>query len=130
MLIRIVGIAQTQAFVLHLTPPATSKRHKGRITTYPLLTTRGLASRRLGIAPQATRRASNRLGFHAVVGHGIALSGAVDGSVVPLRPFSGTSGHRSLDPMHPRLLATQDLSRGHLPWGEMKARAMSPLAKA
>src|SRR5713101_6705098 len=26
-------------------------------------------------------------------------------------------------------MSTQDLSSGHLPWGEMKARAMSQLAK-
>ena len=41
MLILIMGIAHTKALVLDLTPPAASKRHKGRIATYPLLTTRG-----------------------------------------------------------------------------------------
>ena len=40
MVILIMGIAQAQAFVLDLTTPAASKRHKRRIATYPLLTTR------------------------------------------------------------------------------------------
>src|SRR5882672_3091432 len=40
VLILIVGIAHTKAFMLHLAPPTTSNRHKGRITTNPLLTTR------------------------------------------------------------------------------------------
>src|SRR4029453_8738567 len=40
VLILIVGIAHTKAFMLHLASPPASKRHKGRITTDPLLTTR------------------------------------------------------------------------------------------
>jgi hypothetical protein len=101
MLILSVGRAQTQACVLHLTPPATSQRHTGRLTTSPLLTTRGLASRRLGIATQATRLASHRRGCHAVVWHGSALSEEVDGSVVPLRPCRAASRHRARAPRHP-----------------------------
>src|SRR5437762_10338242 len=40
--INVVGIAQRKAFVLNLTTPATSKRHKGGIAAYPLLATRRL----------------------------------------------------------------------------------------
>src|SRR4030095_1387332 len=40
VLILIVGIAHTKAFILPLASPPASKRHKGRITTDPLLTTR------------------------------------------------------------------------------------------
>jgi len=54
MLILIVGIAQAKAFMLHLTVPAAPKRYKGRIATYPLLTTRRFHSRRLGIATEMT----------------------------------------------------------------------------
>jgi len=74
MLILIVGIAQTQALMLHLTAPAASQRQKRRLTTHPLLATRGLHSRRLGITTEATMLASNRRGFHAVVRHGVSLS--------------------------------------------------------
>ena len=70
MFILIVGVAQTQAFVLDLTPPAASKRHKGRIATDPLLTTRRLHQRCRCIATEATMRAGNRLRFHAVLRHG------------------------------------------------------------
>ncbi len=42
MLILIVGVAQTKAFVLDLATPAASERHKRRIATDPLLTTRRL----------------------------------------------------------------------------------------
>ena len=77
MVILIMGVAHTKAFVLHLTSPAASKRHKRRIATYPLLTTRGFHQRRFGIATEATMLAGNRLGFHAVVRHRVAFSGAV-----------------------------------------------------
>jgi hypothetical protein len=70
MLILIVGVAQTKALVLDLTPPATSKREKGRIATDPLLTARGFHQWRRGITTEATMLAGNRLGFHAVVCHG------------------------------------------------------------
>src|SRR6266852_6117906 len=77
MLILIVGITHAKALMLHLTSPAASQRHKGRITTYPLLTTRCFHERRFGIATEATMLAGHRLGFHAVVRHGVPLCGAV-----------------------------------------------------
>jgi hypothetical protein len=77
MLILRMGIAQAQALMLHLPSPAASQRPTGRLTTYPLLTTRGLHERRMRIATDATMLASHRLGFHAVVCHGIPLCGAV-----------------------------------------------------
>src|SRR5439155_19932518 len=74
MLILIVGIAHTKAFVLDLATPAASKRHKGRIATDPLLTTPRFHQRRRGIATEATMLAGNRRGFHAAVSHGVPLS--------------------------------------------------------
>ena len=73
--IKVVGRAQRKAFMLNLAASATSKRHKGRITTDPLLTTRRLHQRRRGIATETTMLAGNRLGFQPVVRHGIAFSG-------------------------------------------------------
>src|SRR5712691_12177803 len=73
MLVLIVGIAQAEALVLHLAPPAPSQRKKRCITTNPLITTRRFDQRRLGIATEATMLTSNRFGFHAVVCHGLAL---------------------------------------------------------
>ena len=73
MVTLIMGIAHAKAFVLDLTPPATSKRQKRRIATYPLLTTRGFHERRLGIATEPAMLAGNRLGFHSVVCHGLFL---------------------------------------------------------
>jgi len=61
--------------MLHLTSSATAKRHKGRITTDPLLATRRFDQRGLGIATKATMLTSNRLGCHAVVGHRLPLLG-------------------------------------------------------
>lgn len=75
MAILIVGITQAKALVLDLAAPAASKRQKGRIATYPLLTTRRFDQRRLGIAAEPTMLASNRLRFHAIVSHGISLGG-------------------------------------------------------
>ncbi len=69
MRILIVGIAQAEAFVLHLAPPIPSKRKKRCITTNPLLTTRRFDQRRLGIATETPMLAGNRCGFHAVVCH-------------------------------------------------------------
>jgi len=83
MVILLMGIAHAQAFVLDLTPPAASKRHKRRIATYPLLTTRGVHSRRRGIATDPAMLAGHRLGFHAVVGHRRASCGGVGGLVMP-----------------------------------------------
>lgn len=77
MLILIMGVAQAKAFVLHLTSTTPLKRHKGRVTTYPLLTTGRFHQRRFGIATEATMLASNRLRFHAVVCHGVPFCGAV-----------------------------------------------------
>ena len=76
MLILIVGRTQAQPFMLHLTSPAASKRHKGRIATDPLLTTRRFDAWRLGIATEATMCARNGLGFHTVGGHRVSLDGA------------------------------------------------------
>jgi hypothetical protein len=42
VLITIVGIAQTKAFMFNLTAPAPSKRHKRCIAAYPLLATQCL----------------------------------------------------------------------------------------
>ncbi len=83
MLILIVGVTHTKAFVLDLTPSAASKRQKGRIATYPLLTTRRFHQRCLGIATESTMLAGNRFGFHAVVSHGVAFLGGVGGFVMP-----------------------------------------------
>jgi hypothetical protein len=58
MLILIVGIAHAEAFVLHVAPPAPSKRQKRRITTNPLLTTRRFDQRRIGIAASITASAT------------------------------------------------------------------------
>jgi len=77
MPILIVGRAQAQALMLHLTSPAASKRHKGRIATYPLLTTRRFDQRCLGITTKPTMLAGNRFGFHPIVRHGVPLFGAV-----------------------------------------------------
>jgi hypothetical protein len=77
MLILIMGVAHTKTLVLDLTPPAASKRHKGRIATDPLLTTRRLHQRRRGIATETTMLAGNRLRFHPIVRHGVAFSGGV-----------------------------------------------------
>jgi hypothetical protein len=73
MLILVVGIAQAEAFVLHLAPSTPSKRKKRRITTNPLITTRCFDQRRFGIATEPTMLASYRFGFHSVVGHGRSL---------------------------------------------------------
>ncbi len=85
MLILIMGIAHAKTLVLHLTPTATLKRQKRCITTYPLLTTRRFDSRRLGIATKATMLALHRLGFHAVVGHGVSW---IDDEMETLCPLS------------------------------------------
>jgi hypothetical protein len=77
MVILIMGIAHAKAFVLDLTPPAASKRHKRRIATYPLLTTRGFHQWRLGIATEPAMLAGNRLGFHPVVRHRVTCFGAM-----------------------------------------------------
>ena len=96
--ILIVGIAQTKAFVLDLTIPAASKRHKRRIATYPLLTTWGLHQRRLGIATEPAMFADNRLGFHTVVRHRMAFLGGVDAFVIPGARLRGASRRQSFYP--------------------------------
>jgi len=75
MLVLIVGIAQAEALVLHLAPPASSKRKKRCITTNPLITTRRFDQRCFGIATEAAMLAGYRFGFHAVVRHGLSLCG-------------------------------------------------------
>src|SRR5437899_10269768 len=72
MLVLIVGITQAEALVLHLAPPAPSKRKKRRITTNPLITTRRFDQRRCGIATEATMLSGYRFGFHAVICHGLS----------------------------------------------------------
>ena len=83
MVILIMGVAQPKALVLDLTTSAASQRHKGRIATYPLLTTWGFHQRRRGIATAPAMLAGNRRGFHAIVGHRMAFLGGV-GSLVCL----------------------------------------------
>ena len=73
MLILIVGIAQAEAFVLHLAPPTPSKRKKRRITTNPLITTRRFDQRCFGIATEATMLAGHRLGVHSGGSPGLSL---------------------------------------------------------
>jgi hypothetical protein len=82
MLILIVGIAQAKAFMLHLTSPATAKRHKGRIATYPLITTRRFDQRGPVIATKAAMLTGNRLRFHAVIGHRFPFFGDASPSVL------------------------------------------------
>lgn len=82
MLILIVGIAHAKAFVLDLAIPAASKRHIGRIATYPLLTTWRFDQRRLGIATKTTMLTGNRLGFHTVVCHGVPCLGGAKSALI------------------------------------------------
>ena len=96
MLILRVGVAQTQTFVLDLTPSAASQRKKGRIATYPLLTTWRLHSRRRGIATESTMRAGHGFGCQAVGSHGVACSGGVGGFVMPRTCLRGASRRPSL----------------------------------
>ena len=98
MVILIVGVAQTQALVFDLTTSAASKRHKGRIATYPLLTPWGFHQRRLGIATEPAMLAGNRLGFHTVVRHRMACLGGVGGFVMPRARLSGASRRQSFSP--------------------------------
>lgn len=81
MLILVMGVAQPQAFVLDLTTPAASKRQKRCIATDPLWTTRRLHQRRRGIATETTMLASHRLGFQAVVSHGVTFAGGPESSI-------------------------------------------------
>jgi hypothetical protein len=76
MLILVMRIAQAQAFLFHLTVSSASQRHQSGITTYPLLTPRRFAQRRLGITTQPAMRTSNRLGFHAIGRHELPLCGS------------------------------------------------------
>ena len=99
MLVLIVGIAQAKALMLHLAPPAPSKREKRCITTNPLITTRRFDQRRFGIATEATMLAGNRLGFHTVVGHRMAFCGGVGAVVIYRARFRGASHSPSLYPM-------------------------------
>ena len=105
MVILIMGVAQTKALVLDLTTPTASKRHKGRIATYPLLTTRRLHQRRRGIATETTMLTGHRLGFQPVVRHEIAFSGGGGAFVMPHGRFRGASRSSSLYPM--RLSSSQ-----------------------
>ena len=90
MLIFIVGIAQAKAFMFDLAVPAAPKRQRGRIATYPLLATRRFDQRGLGIATQPAMLTDNRLGFHAVVSHGVPL--LVMGLRLPFDEVTGCPG--------------------------------------
>ena len=103
--IDVVGIAQRKAFVLDLTPPAASKRHKGRIATYPLLATRCLHQRRRWIATETTMLAGNRLGFRAVVCHRITFCGGVGAFDMHGARFKGASRSQSLYPIDSSVLS-------------------------
>jgi hypothetical protein len=59
--------------MLHLAPPAPSKREKRCITTNPLITTGRFDQWRFGIATETTMLTGNRCGFHAVVCHDRSL---------------------------------------------------------
>src|SRR5688572_23100384 len=87
MLVLVVGIAQAEAFMLHLAPPATAKRQIGRIATDPLLATRCFDQCGPRIATKAAMLTGNRLGFHAVVGHRLTFFG--DGARSVLRCDGG-----------------------------------------
>ena len=95
MRILLVGRTHTQAFVLHLTPPATSQGKKGRITAHPLLTARRRDERCRGIATDTAMRTRHRLGFHPVVGHGIPFPHGGGGFVLPRARWRGASRRRS-----------------------------------
>ena len=98
MLVLIVGVTQAEALVLHLAPPAPSKRQKRCITTNPLITTRRFDQRRCGIATEATMLAGYRCGFHAVIRHRGHLLG--EGAFgMPRACFRGASRRPSLYPM-------------------------------
>ena len=84
-----MGVAQTKTFVLDLTTSAASKRQKGSIATYPLLTTWGFHQRRLGIATEPAMLASNRLGFHTVISHRMAFCGGMSAFVIYGADFTG-----------------------------------------
>jgi hypothetical protein len=110
MLVLRVGRAQAEAFVLDLAPPTPSKRKKRRITTHPLITTPRCDQRRFGIATEATMLAGDRLGFHAVVGHGLSWFVAMALASLALarqvrraadRSLLSAHGHLSLTPPHP-----------------------------
>src|SRR6266851_10448071 len=126
MLILIMGIAHAQAFVLDLTTPAASQRHKRRIATDPLLTTRGFHSRRRGIATEPAMLAGHRLGFQAVVRHRGPFCGG--GFVRPRARLRGASRRQSLYP-----LRSSSSQSNAPPWPEARgmsgARVMSQLSK-
>jgi hypothetical protein len=129
MLILIMGVAQTKAFVLDLTPPAASKRHKSRITAYPLLATRGFHQRRRWITTETAMLAGNRLGFHAVVCHRVIFGGGVVPSACMARASKvQPAASRSI------LLAHLSLSQPKTPpracgHGGWRAHVMSQLSK-
>jgi hypothetical protein len=94
-----VGRAQRQAFVLHLTPPATSQRHTGGIAAYPLLATRRLHERCRGIATKAARGTGNGLGFHPILRHHVSLSHGVGMTTVHRARFPGAPRRGALSPL-------------------------------
>jgi hypothetical protein len=129
MLIFIVGIAHAEAFVLHLAPPTPSKRHKRRITTNPLLTTRCFDQWRIGIPTEATMLAGNRFGFHAVVRHGFSLSVGMGLFGLALARQVHCGADRSILSDHVPLNPTPTRPRGCRPGGLRESQTMSQLSK-
>jgi hypothetical protein len=82
--------------MLHLAPPAPSKREKRCITTNPLLTTRCFDQRRVGIATETTMLSGYRFGFHAVVRHGLSLCGGLGRSCHEGAHQVHRTAHRSI----------------------------------
>ena len=128
MLILIVGIAQTEAFVLHLAPSTPSQRKKRCITTNPLVTTRRFDQRRFGIAAEATMLASSRCGFHAVVCHGLSLLVALEWSWLALAHQVHRAADGSILSAHLPLNLTSTPSPVPMRTCE-RAQTMSQLAK-
>lgn len=128
MLILIMGIAHAEALMLHLTSSTATKRHKGGITTYPLLTTRRFHQWRLGIATETTMFARNGLGFHTVVGHRVPLYRA--GRLT--QPFGGRRGASCTEAFYARVsssLQPPPPLHGREPWELTRGPVMSQLSK-
>ncbi len=99
--ITLVGMAQTQALVLHLATPAPAKRHKRGIAAYPLLATWCLHSRRRWIATKTTMCTGNGIGFHPIVRHHVLWSRGMDWAAARRAWFAGALRRGSLSPLGP-----------------------------
>jgi len=96
-----VGMAQTQALVLHLATPAPAQRHKRGIAAYPLLATWCLHSRRRWIATKTTMCTGNGIGFHPIVRHHVLWSRGMDWAAARRAWFAGALRRGSLSPLGP-----------------------------